>query len=256
MASYAGSAIKGAGTGVAMGAAGGPVGAAIGGGLGLIAGLFSAYDAEEDSAEKRKILEQVSKDFNLTQDEVEGLLDEYYNNPDNFLGTAEDVKAYRDMVSKFNPDDYVLDESKITGFGDTYGKTVDDFITPYYDKIIQDTTDRVQHSAAGAGVGRGTGAANAIATAAAEKEDELYRTALQQYNTDRSQSYTEWAGDIDRMQQRLNSLKSGFDTKLEMQNNLANDYTNQTKSYMEDQIAAKQSRSDGNLKLQSMNLNI
>ena len=257
MASYAGSAIQGAGTGAAMGSVAGPWGAAIGGGLGLIAGIFSAYDAEQDAAKKRKIIDDAKKQFNLTQDDIDALMKEYYSNPDNFLGTKADVDAYRQAIESYNPSDFVydFDEFKYT---DENGKekTVDDFINPYYDKIIQDTSDSVQHSAAGAGVGRGTGAANAIADAVAKKNDELYKTALQEYNTDRSQKYSEWAGNIDRMQQRLNQLKSATDSQLTLKSNLANDYLATQQQAMADQIASKQNRNNGNLQLASMGLMI
>lgn len=267
MASYLGSAIQGAGSGAAVGSAAGPYGAIAGGILGTIAGIFSAADAEEDREKKQKILNNAAKQFNLDMDQVESLMSEYYSNPDAFLGTIDDVKAYRDAVAKYNPSDYIygyevdsegngkFDESKYD-FGKSYTKTVDDFVNPYYDKIIADTTAGVQHSAAGAGVGRGTGAAQAIATAQAQKEDELYKTALQQYNTDRAQSYTEWSGNLQRMQDRLNQLKSATDTKLQMQNNLATDYTNQMQNKYSDMIAQKQNRSNGNLSLASMGLMI
>lgn len=264
MASYMGSAIQGAGMGSSMGAAAGPWGSLAGGILGSIAGIFSAADAEEDRKKKQEILEDAAKQFNLDMDEVESLMNEYYSNPDAFLGTQEDVQAYRDAVKSYNPSDYIygydantgtFDESKYN-FGNSYKKTVDDFINPYYDKIIADTTAGVQHSAAGAGLGRGTGAAQAIATAQAQKEDELFKTALQQYNTDRAQSYTEWSGNLQRMQDRLNQLKSANDTKLQMQNNLASDYTNQMQNKYSDIVAQKQNRSNGNLSLASMGLMI
>lgn len=265
MASYLGSAIQGAGTGASIGAStGNPYVAAAGGVLGAIAGIFSAADAEEDREKKQEILDDAAKQFNLDMDQIQSLMEEYYNNPDAFLGTQEDVQAYRNAVKSYNPSDYIygydadtgtFDESKYN-FGKSYNKTIDDFVNPYYDKIIADTTAGVQHSAAGAGVGRGTGAAQAIATAQAQKEDELFKTALQQYNTDRAQSYTEWSGNLQRMQDRLNQLKSANDTKLQMQNNLASDYTNQMQNKYSDIIAQKQNRSNGNLSLASMGLMI
>jgi cell shape-determining protein MreC len=249
MASYAGSAIQGAGTGAAMGSVAGPWGAAIGGALGLVAGIFSAYDAEQDARRKQELLDEIKQQFNMDQQEVENLLQQYYSNPDNFLGTREDVDAYKKAVSEYDPNAFVYDFDEFN-----YGKSVDDFVNPYYDKIIGDTEKRISHSAAGAGVGRGTGAANAIAEGVAQKEDELYRTALNEYNTDRSQTYNEWSGNIDKMQQRLNQLRAATDTKLNNLGTLATDYSNRMQSQFSDQIAAKQGRSQGNLQLASMNL--
>jgi hypothetical protein len=239
------------GAGALAGSSVGPWGAIVGGGLGALAGAFGAYEAEQDAKRKKQILRQAMAQFNLTQDEVDSLLAEYYNNPDNFLGTQEDVDAYRKSIAEYDPSNFVGDYEAFD-----YGKSVDDFVNPYYDKIISDTSKQISHSAAGAGVGRGTGAANAIAKGVAEKEDQLYNTALNAYNTDRSQSYTEWAGNIDKMQARLNALKSATDTKLNMQGNLANDYTAQRQNAMADEIAAKQNRNNGNLQLASMGLMI
>ena len=251
MANYGSSIISGAGTGAAAGAAAGPWGALIGGGAGALAGLFSAFEQSQDEEDKRKILDKAKKEYNLTQDQVEQLMAEYYENPENFLGTQEDVQAYRDAIGSYDPNQFVSDYKAFD-----YGKSVDDFVNPYYDKIIADTSKRISHSAAGAGVGRGTGAANAIATGVAQKENELYNTALNQYNTDRSQSYTEWAGNIDKMQQRLNALKNATDTKMGLQGNLAADYLNTQKERVQDEIAQKQNRSSGNLNLANMNLMI
>ena len=257
MASYGSNIVSGMGAGALAGSSVGPWGAIVGGGLGALAGAFGAYEAEQDAKRKKKILDQAMAEFNLTQDEVDSLLAEYYNNPDNFLGTQADVDAYRKSIAKYDPSNFVGDYEAFK-YTDENGKekTVDDFLNPYYDRIISDTSKQISHSAAGAGVGRGTGAANAIAKGVAEKEDQLYNTALNAYNTDRSQSYTEWAGNIDKMQARLNALKSATDTKLNMQGNLANDYTAQRQNAMADEIAAKQNRNNGNLQLASLGLMI
>ena len=257
MANWGGNIISGAGTGAAMGSVAGPWGALAGGALGAIAGVFSSLSEDADARRKQEVLDEVKDQFKLDQDQVEELLDLYYQNPDNFLGPADDVKAYKAAIESYNPSDYVYDFDEFK-YQDENGKdiTVDDFVNPYYDKIIKNTSDKVQHSAAGAGVGRGTGAANAIAEAVAQKDDELYKTALQEYNTDRSQKYSEWAGNIDRMQQKLNQLRAATDTQIGLKGNLANDYLNTQQQYFSDQIAAKQARSQGNLQLGSAGLMI
>jgi hypothetical protein len=237
--------------GAGAGAAAGPWGALAGGALGLIGGIFSAYGEEEDEGRKKQLLAEAQQKFNLTQDQVDDLLEQYYENPDNFLGTPEDVQAYREYVQNYNPGDYVADYEKFN-----YDKSVDDFVNPYYDKIISDTSKRIQNSAAGAGVGRGTGAANAIAQGVAEKENELYQTALNQYNTDRAQTYSEWSGNIDKMQQRLNALRAATETQGNNLGNLARSYTDAQQNKFSDQIGAMQNRSNGNLQLASMGLMI
>ena len=257
MSNYASSALYGAGTGALAGSAAGPVGALVGAGVGTLAGLFSAYQQEEDAERKREILEDIKRQYKLEQNEIESLMASYYDNPENFLGTRQDVEDYRKAVSKYDPNAFVHDFDEFK-YVDENGreKTVDDFVNPYYDKIIDATSKKVQHSAAGAGVGRGTGAANAIAEAVAQKDDELYKTALGEYNADRSRAYSEWSGNIQAMQNKLNQLKAATDSKLNMTGNLANDYTSQKQQQMQDEIAAKQNRSQGNLSLASMGLMI
>lgn len=260
MANYGSGFVSGAGAGAMAGSDLGPYGALAGGILGGLAGLFGAYEQEQDAKKKQEILDYAKEQYNLSQDKVEELMRKYYEEPSNFLGTKEDVKAYRDAIGSYDPMQFVYGYDPATKkLGDIsfeYKNTVDDFVNPYYDKIIGDTTKQIQHSAAGAGVGRGTGAANAIATGVAQKENELYNTALNQYNTDRSQSYTEWAGNIDKMQQRLNQLKAATDTKLNLQGNLAGDYLNTQKERVQDEIAQKQQRTAGDLQLANMGLMI
>lgn len=248
---YASSALQGAGTGALAGSAAGPWGALIGAGVGTLAGLFSAYEQEQDASRKQKILDQIKSQFNMDQAEVERMMAEYYDNPENFLGTKEDVADYRKAIEEYNPDAFVHNFDEFS-----YDKDVDDFVNPYYDKIIDATSKKVQHSAAGAGVGRGTGAANAIAEAVAQKDDELYKTALGEYNADRSRAYSEWSGNIQAMQNKLNQLKAATDSKMNLTGNLANDYLTTQQQRKQDEIAAAQNRSQGNLSLASMGLMI
>ena len=250
-ANWGGNIISGAGTGAAMGSVAGPWGALAGGVLGALGGVFMSLSEEDDAERKQKIIDNAKVQFNLTQDEIDELMNEFYANPENFLGTQEDVDAYRAAIDSYDPNAFVYDFDEFS-----YDKDVDDFVNPYYDKIIKNTADKVQHSAAGAGIGRGTGTANAIAEAVAQQDDELYKTALQQYNTDRAQTYSEWSGNIDKMQQRLNQLKSATDTQLNNLGTLANDYTNQKQNQFSDMIASKQTRNNANLQLANMGLMI
>lgn len=252
MANYASNIFGGMGSGAVAGAStGNPYVALAGGAVGALGGLLKSFTEADNERQKRRILEDIKDKFNLTQNEVDGLIAEYYADPNNFLGTQEDVAAYREAVKSYSPDKFVYDFDEFV-----YDKDVDDFLNPYYDKIIKDTSDKVQRTAAGAGVGRGTGAANAIATAVAQKDDELYKTALQEYNTDRAQKYNEWSGNINLMQQKLNQLKAATDTGLQLGGNLAQNYLDTRQQYFNDLVASKQNRSNGNLQLASAGLMI
>lgn len=163
-------------------------------------------------------------------------IDDYYDKRGG-LGTAEDVGDYRDLVSGYNPEDYVYQPGEFT-----YGKTRDDFLNPYMQTIIGDEVAQVQHSAAGAGIGRGSGAAAAIAKAVAEKENELYREAQQEFKDDRNFEYTKYSDYIQRMQEQLNQKRAAMDTKISMQGNLANDYYNVMDARQADLIKAQQDK--------------
>lgn len=163
-------------------------------------------------------------------------IDEYYAQRGS-LGTKQDANEYTAAIQGYNPEDFVYD---IKDFN--YDKTKEDFLNPYYNQIIGDAAQKAQGSAAGAGMGRSTWAAQNIARAVAQKEDELYKTALNEYNTDRSQAYKEYADAITRNQERLNALREGAQYKIGLQGNLAQDYFNTQDQAMSDKLKAEQDR--------------
>ena len=174
-----------------------------------------------------------------TQEEYEKSIsdiNDYYDNRVG-LGSINDVNSYKSSIEGYNPEDYVYD------FGDfSYDKTKEDFLNPYYNKIINDTAMKAQGSAAGAGMGRSTFAAQNIARAVAQKEDELYKTALNEYNTDRSQAYKEYADAITRNQERLNQLREGQQYKMGLEGDLAKDYISTQDARQSDLMNAKQDK--------------
>lgn len=155
------------------------------------------------------------------------------------LGSADDVRAYREAISGYNPDDFVYNRGR---FSDTYDKTREDFLNPYMDAIIGDTAATVQHTAAGAGLGRGSGAATAIADAVARKNDELVRTAQQDFESDRDFAYKEYDDYARAMQDALNTKRSALENKISMTGNLATDYFNVMDARQADELKARQDK--------------
>ena len=147
------------------------------------------------------------------------------------------MNAYKQAIANYDPEDYA---AEVGEFG--YDKTKEDFLNPYYGAIISDTADQIQHSAAGAGLGRGTGAALNIAKGTAEKSDELYRTAMQEMNQDRSFAYQKFQDAIQNNQNRLNAINQATMNKMNLQGNLAQDYFNTMDQAQADKIAANQDR--------------
>lgn len=156
------------------------------------------------------------------------------------LGTADDVTAYRTLVSGYNPKDFVYSPDKT--FDETYSKTRDDFINPYMQKIIGDAAQQVQHTAAGAGVGRGSGAAEAIAAEVAQKSNDLYREAQQEYKDDRNFEYNKYNDYIAQKQRELDTKRQALDSKINLTGNLAQDYYSVMDAEQADKLKLGQDR--------------
>ena len=197
--------------------------------------------AEKEREDRQAAAAQLLQQGQLTQAEynaIVGQINQYYNSRPS-LGSAGDINKYREAIANYNPEDYVAD---VGDFNDVYSKTKEDFINPYYSRIIGDTANTIQHSAAGAGLGRGTGAALNIAKGTAEKSDELYRTAMQDYTQDRDFAYQQFTDAIKNNQARLNALRSGQEYKMGLQGNLAQDYINTQDARQSDLLKAQQDR--------------
>lgn len=197
--------------------------------------------AEAEREAREKAAKQLLAQGQLTNNEYNQVIDSinaYYAQRKG-LSNAGDVDDYRNAISQYNPEDYVAD---VGDFNDVYSKTKEDFINPYYSRIIGDTANTIQHSAAGAGLGRGTGAALNIAKGTAEKSDELYRTAMMDYQDDRDFAYQQFTDAIKNNQARLNALRSGTEYKMGIQGNLAQDYVNTQDARQSDLLKAQQDR--------------
>lgn len=213
-----------------------------------ISGYYSDKASEREAKARKDAANQLRRDGAITDaqyNQLIGQINQYYSTRGS-LGTQSDVNAYKQAITDYNPEDYVPDYTKIANADAngnfTYGKTKEDFINPYYSAIIGDTANQIQHTAAGAGIGRGTGAALNIAKGVAEKSDELYRSAMQDYQNDRSFEYQKYADAIRNNQNRLNALNSAQQYKIDLQGNLASDYYNTQDARMSDIMQAQQDR--------------
>lgn len=233
-----------AGVGALAGASvGGGWGALIGGGVGLLAGIFQSWANTEDEERREQILEQAAKQLNTSQESLDSLFRQYYNEH-NAIGTQEDVEQYHNLVDNYDPNEFVYDFDEFN-----YDKDVDDFYAPNKQAIIDKVSDQLQHTAAGAGIGRGTGAANQIATGVAEKNESLYKDALNAYNQDRQFAYQIWNSNIQNQQNRLNQLKNVRDTQISMYGNLANDFQEWNQNQIQQQMDLEQNKANQNLQL-------
>jgi hypothetical protein len=203
---------------------------------GLALGAYDSYKTREAKEKARKELQKLGLESDASYATMLQDLTNYYANR-NSLGTEEDATKYSDLVHGYDPNDFVYDFDEFE-----YDKSVEDFYNPYRDKIIKGTSDALQHTAAGAGLGRGTGAALNIAKGVADKDQELYNAAYNQYTDDRNTSYNQWSDYINKMQAKLNSLQQGYNTKISMQGDLADDYYKVQDEYMADKLKLAQDR--------------
>lgn len=203
---------------------------------GLALGAYDSYKTREAKRQAKEELKKLGLESDASYATMLQDLTNYYANR-NTLGTAEDAQTYSDLVHGYDPNDFVYDFDKFE-----YNKTADDFINPYRDKIIKGTSDALQHTAAGAGLGRGTGAALNIAKGVADKDQELYNTAYSQYTDDRNTSYNQWSDYINKMQAKLNTLQQGYNNKVSMQGDLADDFYKVQDAQMADQLKLAQDR--------------
>ena len=218
-------------------------------GLGVTAGtaLANIWNASEEREAREEMADNLRKQGQITAKEykdIQKIIEDYYDKDRKSMGTRQDVDNYVKDLRNWDPSKYDYDWTKDKGYEnfDAYfgNKTKEDYLNPYYDAIIGDTADQIQHSAAGAGLGRGTGAALNIAKGVAQKSDELYKTALQEYNTDRSQKYQEYSDYITNMQYRYKNLQDQEKYRLQLEGQLANDYYNVMDQRQADSLKAKQ----------------
>jgi len=217
--------------------------ALVAGGIAAANLVSNIMNSNADREARKDARKQLSQDKTQTTNEYNQLLrdiDDYYDRRGG-LGTKQDVDNYRAAIAGYNPNSFVYDLNDPNNQFN-YNKSVNDFINPLRDKIVQNEIEGVQHSAAGAGLGRGSGAAQAIAEAVANKDEELYRLAQQDYRDDRDFAYRKYNDFTTAMQNNLDRLRAATDTKMTMQGNLANDYYSVMDSAQSDRLKARQDK--------------
>ena len=195
--------------------------------------------AEAELEARKSAAKELKAQGQITDNEYRQIInqiDTYYRNRGS-LGTQQNVNEYKQAIANYNPEDYAANVGEFN-----FDKTKEDYLNPYYGRIIGDTAGQIQHTAAGAGLGRGTGAALNIAKGVSEKSDELYRTAMSDYQDERNFAYTQFQDAIKNNQNRLNALRSGTEYKLGLQGSLAQDYYNVQDQAMADRMKAQQDR--------------
>ena len=208
----------------------------------LIGNQLNSAAQQEAKEQGRAYLRGAQSQANTAYSNIIDGINDYYDRRRGSLGTSSDADAYRQLIAGYNVDDYVYTPGKFEGSEfDTAGDR-SQYINPYYQQIIGDTAEQVQHTAAGAGVGRGSGAAYQIAKEVAEKNRELYNDAYGRYQDARDFAYGKYNDYIQNMQNALAQRRAAMDSKISMTGNLANDYVSTMDAQMSDMLKAKQDR--------------
>ena len=213
-------------------------------GSSLLQNYYNSKAQERELAAKKKAADDLKREGQITDQEYQdiiGQIESYYANRQG-IGQADDISKYRQAIEGYSTGEDEMANVN-TDFDKTgYNKTQEDFVNPYYSRIIGDTANQIQHTAAGAGIGRGTGAALNIAKGTAEKSNELYREANDMYESDRTFAYKKFQDAIDNQLKKLNYIRQGQQYQIGNLGNLAQDYTNTQDQAMADQLQAQQDR--------------
>jgi hypothetical protein len=214
--------------------------AAIMAGTGLLGNLIASHNDAESRENGRRYLTTMQGSTDSKYADILNDIERYYDKRLGAFGNADDVANYRGLVDAYDPNQMYytpgeFDTEKAVG-------SVNDYVNPYYQQIIGDTAEQVQHTAAGAGVGRGSGAAYQIAKEVAEKNRELYNDAYGRYKDARDFEYSKYNDYIRNMQNALEQRRAAMDSKISLTGNLANDYVSTMDAQMSDMLKAKQDR--------------
>lgn len=247
MSNYGSNVVGGMGYGaLAGGSAFGAPGVVVGGIAGALAGLFSSIADDNDAENRRTALRNLATQLGEDYDTIIGEYQNWYatHNP---AGTIDDgVRAANEIRNfDYSKYDWMSDldanrDGKVSRdeFEFDYDKTVDDFLNPYMDKIVADVSKQMRGTSGGALTGRSTDAQTAMTRAAVEKEDEIYKTALQEYNTDRDFAYKTWSDYNTAMQNRLKGLMEADQWQIGQMQQLGQDALNwQSQAFQAEQDA-------------------
>lgn len=204
------------------------VGDVIGAGVSLYEGEQNRKAAEDLQKRKEQAIRRAADEANISFDQMKKMLEEYDQGR---IRLADDtmVQQYKDLISNYEPQVYDFEK-----FGDTYNKSVEDFMNPEAEKIAELAGLKTQAQMAGQGAAKGSGALAGMGYSRWEAARDLYKDAQTQYNADRSQAYQEYGDYIDRMQNKLNTISQGQLQKAQLLGGAVQNEQQQRSDYIAD----------------------
>lgn len=209
-------------------------------GMGSLAGSFinaaaSTINAQEerDAAERarKEKAKAITRSGELASHDYDQMLDilNQYDQNRMRLADQNDVATLKDIINSYNPQTYDFEK-----FGDSYTKTIDDFLNPEAEKIANLAGLETQAGLAGQGAAKGTGALAGMGYSRWKAAEDLYRDAQSQMLQDRSQAYREYGDYIDRMKAKLDTISQGQLSKANLLSGLVQNEQTQQGDYMAD----------------------
>ena len=191
--------LSGAASGAAVGAtAGGPWGALIGGGVGLVSGIIADIANSSDENERSSKIQKYAKEYQIDAQELADAAKQAHE---------ENYADYKQALGSVNWDE----AGKVDFNKDDYD--VDNYYASNRAQLVGNAARAAQGSAALAGMGRSSQAAMGIANAVADKNEELYKDAYNQMNSERTFDYNLAK---DEASNRLSALKSKLSAQKEL----------------------------------------
>lgn len=185
--------------------------AIIGAGATIGSSALSAYNSYQDRKDARNARDKANEQIDEWQKEAEQILKEY-NAGRTTLSSPDTVTKYTQMRDSYDPSNYSYGVERF----DKSTYSVDDYLNPQKDAILEDVAKAVQHTAAGSGLGRSSGAFKAMNRAAVEKSEQLYDKAYERMAAERDFDYGEWTNYINQVQKKLDTEKQDYKDQLEM----------------------------------------
>lgn len=223
-------------------------GAAAAGVLDTFVNSWMSQQARDDERRqqeaKQRAVQNAIAQGNVTFDQIQGILNDY-NEGRIRLADNDTVNELRTLMKDYQPQVYDFDKF-------SYDKTVDDFMNPEAEKIAQLAGLETQAQMAGQGNAKGSGGLANMGYSRWKAAEQLYKDAQQQYNTDRSQAYTEYGDYIDRMQKKLDTISQGQLKKIELLGGAVTNEQQQQSDYISDIIGILGDKTQMNIQGQSM----
>lgn len=214
------------------------------GGAAIQAGAASSRQ-NRARREVQKVIDQLGPEFAGVKKDIE----DWYSNHQ--YATEEDLNnyldklkgtSYMDMYNQYydTNGDGKVDSNDIKEFD--YTGSAEDFYNKNADKIIGQVMNKAQGAAASKGMGRSYDGLASMTQAAVDKNEELWKDAMNEYNQDYDRKYKSWSDYLNQKSDLYNTYMDAYNNDLNITKDLASMYTEQEASEFSDLVGLEKER--------------